>query len=320
MNFMQRKQKAFFAGLFMFLLIGLVIPGYLFAEISPQPLSDDEKSLISRINNANRRAVQIVKPAVVYIEVGKTDQPSPFSPGGESRGAGSGFIIDKRGYVLTNNHVVAGTETVKVHLADGRIFEAQEILLDPATDLALVRIDPEEEDLPVTSFGDSDTAQVGDLVLAIGSPFGLALSQTVTAGIISYKGRQTHILGNWGYEDFIQTDAVINKGNSGGPLVNLYGEVIGINSNIFTPTGVSAGYGFAVPSNIAKFVVNQLIQHKKVQRGYLGVSLLSFTLDELRKTPPERLRLLKGIEQLLNKIPDKKFRKFRHSHYYLEYY
>ena len=257
----------------------------LFAAEAAQPLSESEKSMAAQINNVFRRAAAIVRPAVVSIRVLKPVPPSGFSPGGEQSGLGSGVIIDKRGYVITNHHVVANTSKIKVVLADGRHFEGVEKLLDPDTDLALVRIEPKGQTLPVARFGDSEKAQVGDFVLAIGSPFSEGLAQTVTGGIISYKGRQTHILGQWGYEDFIQTDAAINLGNSGGPLVNLYGEVIGINSNIFSPSGYSAGYGFAVPSNIAKYVVQKLIEKKHVRRGWLGVYMVG--LDTLRKMPKE---------------------------------
>jgi len=257
----------------------------LFAAETAQPLSESERSMAAQINNVFRRAAAIVSPAVVSIRVSKMVPPNSLSPGGEQDGLGSGVIIDERGYVITNHHVVANTSKVEVVLADGRQFEGVERLLDPDTDLALVRIEPKGQTLPTARFGDSAQAEVGDFVLAIGSPFGEGLAQTVTSGIISYKGRQTHILGQWGYEDFIQTDAVINRGNSGGPLVNLYGEVIGINSNIFSPSGYSTGYGFAVPSNIAKYVVKKLIEKKHVRRGWLGVYMAG--LDALRKMPKE---------------------------------
>ncbi|MCK4628871.1 MAG: trypsin-like peptidase domain-containing protein [Sedimentisphaerales bacterium] len=278
----------------------------LFAAETAQPLSDSERNMAAQINNVFRRAAAIVRPAVVSIRVLKPVPPSGFSPGGEQSGLGSGVIIDKRGYVITNHHVVANTSKIKVVLADGRHFEGVERLLDPDTDLALVRIEPKDQTLPTARFGDSEQAQVGDFVLAIGSPFGEGLAQTVTSGIISYKGRQTHILGKWGYEDFIQTDAAINLGNSGGPLVNLYGEVIGINSNIFSPSGYSTGYGFAVPSNIAKYVVQKLIEKKHVQRGWLGVYMAG--LDTLRKIPkeswePDLQKFIRENPDLLDELP-----------------
>ncbi len=275
----------------------------------PAALSTEERQSVADIHNVFRRAVDIISPSVVMIRMKK-------NVGGNSyfhesvEGLGSGCIINEDGYIITNNHVVEDTDEVEVILADGREFIGVEKYLDPDTDLAIVKIDPQGEKLPAAKFGDSDITSVGDPVLAIGSPFGL--SQTVTMGIISYKGRQTQILGQWGLEDFIQTDADINKGNSGGPLVNLYGEVIGINSNIFSPTGVSTGYGFAVPSNLAKYVTEQLINNKRVQRGYLGVKLLGTPLRDLKKyTDRELIDLTNGdldnagyLKKLLNKIPD----------------
>jgi len=282
-------------------------PSVLFGAEAARPLSESERSMAAQINNVFRRAAAVSQPAVVSIRVSKQVPPSGFSPGAAQGGLGSGFIIDKRGYVITNNHVVSNTNKVEVLLADGRHFEGVEKLLDPDTDLALVRIEPKGQTLPVVKFGDSDKAEVGDFVLAIGSPFGEGLAQTVTGGIISYKGRQTHILGQWGYEDFIQTDAAINVGNSGGPLVNLYGEVIGINSNIFSPSGLSTGYGFAVPSNIAKYVVEKLIEKKHVQRGWLGVYMAG--LDTLRKIPkeswePDLQKFFSENPNLLDEIPE----------------
>ena len=272
-------------------------------------LTTEERESVSNIHNVFRRAVDIIKPSVVMIRMKKHVSGSRYF-NQSVEGLGSGCIIDEKGYIITNNHVVEDTDEVEVILADGREFQATEKYLDPDTDLAIVKIDPEGETLPAAKFGDSDSASVGDPVLAIGSPFGL--SQTVTMGIISYKGRQTQILGQWGLEDFIQTDADINKGNSGGPLVNLYGEVIGVNSNIFSPTGVSSGYGFAVPSNLAKYVTEQLIKNHKVQRGYLGVKLLSTPLRELKKySDRELIELANGdldnagyLKKLFAKMPD----------------
>ena len=275
----------------------------------PVALSTEERQSVSDIHNVFRRAVDIISPSVVMIRMKKNIGGDRYFH--ESvEGLGSGCIINENGYIITNNHVVENTDEVEVILADGREFIGIEKYLDPDTDLAIVKIDSKGEKLPTANFGDSESTSVGDPVLAIGSPFGL--SQTVTMGIISYKGRQTQILGQWGLEDFIQTDADINKGNSGGPLVNLYGEVIGINSNIFSPTGVSAGYGFAVPSNLAKYVTEQLISNKKVRRGYLGVKLLGTPLRDLRKyTDRQLLDLTEGnldnagyIKKMFNKMPD----------------
>lgn len=183
---------------------------------------------------------------------------------------GSGVIISKDGYILTNNHVVAEASTIEVTLNDNRIFEARIIGTDPTTDLALIKI--EQNGLPFLSFGDSDQARVGEWVLAVGNPFNL--TSTVTAGIISAKGRNINILGgNTAIESFIQTDAAVNRGNSGGALVNSQGELIGINAAIASQTGSFAGYSFAIPSNIAKKVLADLLEFGHVQRGMLGVQI-----------------------------------------------
>ena len=271
------------------------------AENPVGPLTESEKAAVSQINNVFRRAVEQVSPAVVSIQVSKNGADS-LVPQEFNFGLGSGCIIDKRGYIITNNHVVEDTDEVEVILADGKRFKAIEKMFDPATDLAIIKIDPQGEELPQARFGDSDKLKVGDFVLAIGNPFGL--DQTVTAGIVSYKGRETRILGQWGIEDFIQTDADINKGNSGGPLVNLYGEVVGVNSNILTPTGISAGYGFAVPSKMAQYVANQLIENKEVKRGWLGVRMID--LGDIRNMRPELLKSILTQKQLdnLEKIND----------------
>jgi len=184
------------------------------------------------------------------------------------RGLGSGVIVDAaKGYVLTNSHVVRGADEVEVVLSDGRKFDTEWVRSDPATDLAIVKIKP--DGLIDAPLGDSDRIQIGDWVLAFGSPRGL--SQTVTAGIISAMGRTTHTPNT--YQDFIQTDAAINQGNSGGPLVNMQGEVVGINTAIISATGGNDGIGFAVPSNMARTIMTQLIEKGKVVRGYLGVGI-----------------------------------------------
>ena len=257
------------------LIAVILLPGAICLAAEDNTLSPKEVEAVNNIHNVFRRAVNIIKPAVVTVRL--YQEMSDMQE--HEIGLGSGFIIDKQGYILTNNHVAEGNDKIAVVLDDDRMFEVVDVMLDPDTDLAVLKIDPQGQDLPVARFGNSDDAQVGDFVMAVGSPFGL--SQTVTMGIISYKGRQTRILGQWGLEDFIQTDADINKGNSGGPLVNLMGEVIGINSNIFSPTGVSSGYGFAVPSNMAKYVSDELIANKTVKRGYLGVKLYSQTINDL---------------------------------------
>ncbi|HMK59565.1 MAG TPA: Do family serine endopeptidase [Dissulfurispiraceae bacterium] len=182
---------------------------------------------------------------------------------------GSGFIIDKEGYIITNNHVVDGADDIKVRLADGREFKAKVVGRDPKTDLALIKILSIFKDLPVLPLGDSDKIKVGDWVLAAGNPFGL--ENTVTQGILSAKGRE---LGEGPFDTFLQTDAPINPGNSGGPLVNLKGEVIGINTAIIA---AGQGIGFAIPSNIAKKVIPVLKEKGKIVRGWIGVSIQTVT-------------------------------------------
>src|SRR5436190_14485876 len=189
-----------------------------------------------------------------------------------TRGVGSGFIIDPKGYILTNNHVIEGATRITIGLVGGERFRGKVVGIDKETDLALVKIDA-DRDLPVMKFGDSNSVQVGDWVLAIGSPFGL--DQTVTAGIISKKERDSAAFQT--FQRFLQTDAAINRGNSGGPLVNMRGEVIGVNSQIATLTGDYNGIGFALPSNEAKFVTEQILGQGRVRRGFLGV-----TLDSVR--------------------------------------
>jgi Do/DeqQ family serine protease len=190
------------------------------------------------------------------------------------RGLGSGVIVSADGYVLTNNHVVDGVETVKVELSDDRTFTGKVVGTDPATDLAVVKI-PAKGLSPV-EFGDSDAAKVGDAVLAIGNP--LNVGETVTSGIISAKGRQTG--GDQeSYQDFLQTDAAINHGNSGGALVNTAGQLVGINSQILTPSDGNIGLGFAIPSNMAKHVMDQLIATGSVRRAKLGVTVQRLTAD-----------------------------------------
>jgi len=200
------------------------------------------------------------------------DQPKQF----KSTSLGSGFIINKDGYILTNNHVVENATEISVKLGDGREFKAKVIGRDPKTDIALIKI--EATSLPVIPFGDSEKLEVGEPVMAIGNPFGL--NQTVTTGIVSAKGR---FIGEGPYDNFIQTDASINRGNSGGPLINTSGEAVGINTAIFSPTGGSIGIGFAIPIDMAKEVLPQLKDRGNVTRGWLGVAIQQIT-PELAKT------------------------------------
>ncbi len=241
--------------------------------------------------------VKRVSPAVVYVETERQQEArgpqglpfpegSPFEeffkrfgipdmPEGQrprpQRGVGSGFIVDDEGYIVTNNHVVEGADGVEITLDDGTTYDAELVGTDPQTDLALLKIDPRGE-LTALSFGDSDGIEVGDWVVAVGNPFGLGGS--VTAGIVSARGRNI----NAGpYDDFIQTDAAINRGNSGGPMFNLDGEVIGINTAIFSPSGGSIGIGFAIPSNLAEPIIAQLKDSGAVERGWLGVMVQHVT-------------------------------------------
>ena len=225
-----------------------------------------------------------------------------FGPGGQpgrewtfpSRGLGSGVIVDaKKGYILTNHHVVRGADKVEIVLADKRKFKTEWIRSDWQTDLAIVKIRPDR--LIDAPLGDSDKAQVGDWVLAIGAPEGLP--QTVTAGILSAKGRTTNAAGIR-YESFLQTDAAINRGNSGGPLVNMRGEVIGINARIVSRTfGGNEGIGLAIPSNMARDVMKQLIDTGKVVRGYLGVGIQDVTgpLARSLKLPDTKGSLIRQV-------------------------
>ncbi|MFZ0929427.1 MAG: DegQ family serine endoprotease [Syntrophobacteraceae bacterium] len=229
-------------------------------------------------------------PSVVNVKVTKVEKtgfgemqiPAPFrdffnQPWSQQlpqdrtvQGAGSGVIISKDGYILTNNHVVEGAKELTVTLADKDEFKAQVVGRDPKTDIAIIKIDA-GENLPAANIGDSDQIKVGDWVLAIGNPFGLG--DTVTSGIVSAKGR---VIGAGPYDDFIQTDASINPGNSGGPLFNMKGEVIGINTAII-PEG--QGIGFAIPVNTAKSLIPQLEANGEVTRGYLGVNIQSIDPD-----------------------------------------
>ena len=238
-----------------------------------------------------------VEPAVVNIDT-KTATPEVADRDGEdkdedtsnplldlfrkqarrpSKGVGSGFIVDPKGYILTNQHVVQGATRIVIRLQSGEEFLGRVVGVDEETDVAVVKVDA-GRDLPTVKLGDSSGVEVGDWVLAIGSPFGL--DQTVTAGIISTKERQTPYFSS--FQQFLQTDAAINRGNSGGPLVNMRGEVIGINSQIATSTGDYNGIGFALPSNEVRFVYGQITSVGKVRRGYLGINLDSVKAEFAR--------------------------------------
>jgi Do/DeqQ family serine protease len=233
--------------------------------------------------------VERVAPAVVTVRVEKQAEASRtalpdelrefFGPefraeprGRRQGGLGSGVIVGADGHILTNHHVIDGADRIRVDLADGRSFSAKLVGSDEASDLAVIKI--EARDLPTLAYGDSDRIKVGDVVLAFGNPLGVG--QTVTMGIVSAKGRATG-LGDGSYEDFLQTDAPINQGNSGGALVNLQGELVGINAQILSPSGGNIGLGFAIPSGMARAVAEQLARDGVVHRSKLGVNVQSLT-------------------------------------------
>ena len=267
------------------------------AAYSAEPtISKDAIELLSKNDHAMAEVAAAVKPAVVNISSTRTvktqgmanpfhndpffqrffgEQFNGFGQPHEFKQAslGSGVIVDKDGYILTNNHVVKDADEIKIKLSDKREFKGKVVGTDPKTDLAVVKI--EAHNLPILKVGDSDQMKVGETVLAVGTPFGL--NQTVTSGIVSAVGRAD--VGIADYEDFIQTDAAINPGNSGGALVNIHGELIGINTAIFSTSGGYQGIGFAIPSNMAKVVMNSLIKSGKVVRGWLGVSIQPVTAD-----------------------------------------
>jgi serine protease Do len=300
------NKSQFFLGILLASVIGAVIAlagaGY-FMQQEPSTKNFSENRNTSLVNWLSDEkfhvpdginfvaSAEMVTPAVVHVRStvsvgqGRSRGFDPFEeffgfkspepregPSREARSSGSGAIISPDGYIVTNNHVIDNASRVEVTLEDNRRFTAKVIGTDPTTDLALLKI--EGKDLPYVSFGDSDAAKVGEWVLAVGNP--MDLTSTVTAGIISAKARNIRILrdeNNLQVEAFIQTDAAVNPGNSGGPLVNLAGEIIGINTAIASRTGGFSGYSFAIPSSIARKVMDDLLEFGTVQRGLLGVQI-----------------------------------------------
>jgi Do/DeqQ family serine protease len=266
------------------IILSLLVVAFSFAAVSAQTIQNSYADLVNKVS-----------PAVVTIrstERARAAQQFPFMDDPTFReffgdrmpqqqqtpqrvqGVGSGVIVNSQGYILTNHHVVDGALEIKVELTDQRTFTAKLVGSDAPSDLAVLKIDA--TNLPTLTLGDSDKVRVGDPVLAVGNPLGIG--QTVTSGIVSAKGRTTG-LSDGSFEDFLQTDAAINRGNSGGALVNTTGELIGINSQILSPSGGSIGIGFAIPSNMARTVMDQLMKTGKVRRGMLGVTIQSVDSD-----------------------------------------
>ncbi|MGP8321655.1 MAG: trypsin-like peptidase domain-containing protein [Methanosarcinaceae archaeon] len=240
--------------------------------------------------------VEKVQDAVVNISARTREETVPwwYRRSGYSTSSGSGFFFREDGYILTNNHVIENAEKLTVRTSTGFQYEAQLVGADPETDLAVLKVKP-EEDITAIQFGDSDYLKVGDWAIAIGNPFPQqGLDRTVTVGVISAKGRSHLNFGNEtpNYQYYIQTDASINPGNSGGPLLNLRGEVIGVNAAISSPTGGSVGIGFAIPINLARAIVPDLISMGKVQRGWLGVYLNNVTENEAKR---QGMDAVKGV-------------------------
>ena len=271
------------------LVVGLAVAGLWPAQVqargAPESFADLAEKLLPAVVNIS--TLQVIRgqrgPEVPQFPPGSPfeeffkdffERRLPESPMRRATSLGSGFIIDSTGYVVTNNHVIEGADEITVILHDETTLEATVVGRDPKTDIALLKVEVDRS-LPAVTWGDSNKTRVGDWVVAIGNPFGFG--GTVTAGIISASGRE---LRAGPYDDFIQTDAAINRGNSGGPMFNLDGEVIGINTAIISPTGGSIGLGFAVPSSQAKVVVNQLRDFGRTRRGWLGVRIQTVT-DEI---------------------------------------
>lgn len=256
-------------------IMGLILTYILLLNQAFAALTEDEKNNIFVYNQV---APSVVNVSSIAMELDFFFNPVP------KQGSGSGIIIDDRGYILTNHHVIMEAQSVQVTLSDRSTYPAKFVGSDPDSDLAVIKIDAPKSKLKPICLGDSDKLRVGQKVLAIGNPFGL--EETLTTGVISSIGRSIRAPSGLLIEDMIQTDASINPGNSGGPLLNSDGELIGINSAIFTPSGGSVGIGFAIPANTAKKVFPQLIA-----KGYVDYPWLGASLQTLRPSLAEALRL-----------------------------
>ncbi len=299
----QGKQEAAFHGVLALVLAILLAAGFStagFASAKEKAVSRESAQLLGKLSDALAEVADVARPAVVNISTTSivTMEENPFGDmfndpffrrffgdqfdHGQKRkykssALGSGVIVSENGYILTNNHVVKGAEEIKVILYDKREFKGKVVGTDPRTDLAVIKINA--KGLPTIKVGESGKLKTGDIVLAIGNPFGL--NQTITMGIVSAVGRSN--IGLADFEDFIQTDAPINPGNSGGALVNTNGELVGINTAIFSTSGGYMGIGFAIPSDMAKTVMDSIIKHGRVIRGWMGVSIQNLT-PELAKS------------------------------------
>jgi S1-C subfamily serine protease len=257
-----------------------------FPEPKPAELTGDEA--------VNVRIYSQASPAVANI-VTRTLEYDVFMEPVPVEGAGSGFVIDPRGYILTNYHVVQGAQNISVTLGDRTHYDAKFIGADERNDIALVKIDPKDRKLPALTMGDSDSLQVGQRVLAIGNPFGF--QSTLTTGIVSALGRTVQTSQTTVIDGAIQTDAAINQGNSGGPLLNSRGEVIGINSAIYTPSGTTAGIGFAIPISTARQIAEDLITEGRVRRATMGIEarVLTPAVAEALRLPVSEGLLIEGV-------------------------
>ncbi len=280
----KKNKNIFFLQILFFIFIFSLVT---LPSVDAKSTDKDSTEVLSKLSDALSSVAEKVKPAVVNISTSRTvktprlpffDDPffrrffgDPYYQKRKVTNLGSGVIATSDGYILTNNHVIEGAEDILVKLLDGKEYKGKVVGTDSRTDIAIIKID--EKNLPTISWGDSDKLKVGELVLAVGNPYGL--SQTITMGVISALGRSG--IGITDYEDFIQTDAAINPGNSGGALVNIRGELIGINTAIFSTSGGYQGIGFAIPSNMVKNVMDNIINQGRVVRGWLGVNIQPLT-------------------------------------------